>query len=481
MESVDPGELALSQGVPSLTASILEYLDDRRRIQPTRQDGRPFVSAGFAALYAKLTEALADDLARAGLDRSAMVIDARVAFPGTYGLAPRQWDLVVLDDDLPTLVVEVKADLGPNPHNLRNRLNDILSLVTNLSRMFDGEERAAYKPCVAILFVMLEAPALTKKRWLPANLYYPGDESPKEGSFIDLLGVTLSRMLDDKLIDAACLLTVDEDKKQLSEPRSELSFGEFSARIIEHLTTSAEAREGSGLGAASFGRAFSRGSHVDDVVSGITSTPEGLSAVEAAVIRERRRIIAGLLQLARDPATTETKMHGAIGSHYWIFGGQYIGVADRRTLVPLDQYDIPLICADGSLEIVELKGPGASLVRKHRNHLIVANEVHEAVNQCLNYLRSLDEAGATLTTLYRNESGTAYDLRRAKGTIVLGHPDRATSVEATREQIDQTIRSYNAHLSRLRVLTYADLLESAERALQFASEDIDHSASGELS
>jgi hypothetical protein len=56
----------------------------------------------------------------------------------------------------------------------------------------------------------------------------------------------------------------------------------------------------------------------------------------------------------------------------------------------------PLICADGSLHIVELKGPGARLVRAHRGSLIVADEVHEAVSQCLNYLRSLDETGATL-------------------------------------------------------------------------------------
>jgi len=101
----------------------------------------------------------------------------------------------------------------------------------------------------------------------------------------------------------------------------------------------------------------------------------------------------------------------------------------------------------------------------------VANEVHEAVNQCLNYLRTLDELGAALRTHYRNESGIDFDLRRARGTVILGHPDRSSSVEATREQIDQTLRSYNAHLSRLRVLTYADLLESAERALQFAAEE----------
>lgn len=34
-------------------------------------------------------------------------------------------------------------------------------------------------------------------------------------------------------------------------------------------------------------------------------------------------------------------------------------------------------------------------------------------------------------------------------------------------QVVQTIRSYNAHLSRIQVVTYSELLDSAERALQF--------------
>jgi hypothetical protein len=50
---------------------------------------------------------------------------------------------------------------------------------------------------------------------------------------------------------------------------------------------------------------------------------------------------------------------------------------------------------------------------------------------------------------------------------VIGHQDRARPAGVTREQVDQTIRSYNAHLSRVQVLTYDDLLDSAERALTF--------------
>jgi hypothetical protein len=94
-------------------------------------------------------------------------------------------------------------------------------------------------------------------------------------------------------------------------------------------------------------------------------------------------------------------------------------------------------------------------------------EVHEAVSQCMNYIRSFDDMGATLQTVHHNELGLGHDYRRVRATVVIGHQDRGLPDGMTREQVDQTIRSYNAHLSRVQVLTWDDLLESAERALTF--------------
>ena len=59
--------------------------------------------------------------------------------------------------------------------------------------------------------------------------------------------------------------------------------------------------------------------------------------------------------LMRYLTVSETEIQRLIGQSYWIFGGRYVGIA-RRDLIPLDQHDIPLIGADGTLHIVELKG-----------------------------------------------------------------------------------------------------------------------------
>jgi Domain of unknown function (DUF4263) len=193
------------------------------------------------------------------------------------------------------------------------------------------------------------------------------------------------------------------------------------------------------------------------------------SVTESTIISDRRRKIAELIALAMADRTTETDMQAAIGNDYWVFGSEYISIAPRRNLALLDQYDYPLLRADGGLQIVELKGAAERVVENHRNHYIVSACVHRAVSQCINYLRALDEQGAMLQTTYRNELNLDIDFRRVTGTVVIGHPERdeASSRSATKSQIEQTIRSYNAHISRIQVLTYSDLLGSAGRALRF--------------
>jgi hypothetical protein len=209
-----------------------------------------------------------------------------------------------------------------------------------------------------------------------------------------------------------------------------------------------------------------RRADVETIESALAATSNGLSAAEGALIARRRETVATLRTLAEDPATTESDLQKLIGSAYWLFGGRYVGVAELQGIGPLDRHDIPLLRADGTLHVVELKGPNVpGLVRRHRNHWIVGGAVHQAVSQAMNYLRTLDESGPVLETAYRKELDVDYDMRRAFATVVIGHPAHVTRADA--RVIDQTLRSYNAYLSRVEVITYATLLDAAERALAF--------------
>jgi hypothetical protein len=175
----------------------------------------------------------------------------------------------------------------------------------------------------------------------------------------------------------------------------------------------------------------------------------------------QQQAIEELDTVARDPTSNENHLQKVLDKQWWMFGGRYIDKAKRRSLTVLDQLDVPLIRSDGSLHIVELKQaniPG--LIRKHRNHLVVGDEVHEAVSQAMNYLLSLDEQRAQiLTTL-------GIDARRASATIVIGHTDFAEGFTA--EEVHETIRTYNSHLSRIEVITFDELIDGAHRSLDFS-------------
>lgn len=200
----------------------------------------------------------------------------------------------------------------------------------------------------------------------------------------------------------------------------------------------------------------------------LASSAAGLEAAEGTVIIQRRDLVERAAAAAADPSSTETVMQGLIDKAWWLFGGRYVGVLQRRDLLPLDEHDIPLITADGALHIVELKGPAIpGLVKKYRNHWIVGKDVHEASMQAANYIRSADENALALRTQAREELGIDIDIRRIFASVIIGHRDHITAQDMPPEQLDLAFRSYNAQINRIEVLRYDQLLDAARTSLQF--------------
>ncbi|MGP4017298.1 Shedu anti-phage system protein SduA domain-containing protein [Saccharopolyspora sp. 5N708] len=181
---------------------------------------------------------------------------------------------------------------------------------------------------------------------------------------------------------------------------------------------------------------------------------ELLSAIQLHVRRDQ---LATVRQAVQKPGSLEGDIQTALSNAWWMFGGEFVGEAVRRRLVDTIELDIPLLQPDGVLHVVELKRADVPVVRRHRNGLIVAAVVHEAVGQTMNYLTLLDEQRANLL----NEFGI--DTRRASATVVVGYPDFQQDLTAV--EIHETLRIFNSHLSRVEVITYQQLLDRAERVL----------------
>lgn len=89
----------------------------------------------------------------------------------------------------------------------------------------------------------------------------------------------------------------------------------------------------------------------------------------------------------------------------------------------------------------------------------MGSEVHHAVTQATNYLRSLDENRSSIFAELK------IDCRRAFATVIIGHPKFAAH-RYTPEEVSAAFRTYNSHLSRIEVINYKELIDSATRALE---------------
>jgi Domain of unknown function (DUF4263) len=225
-----------------------------------------------------------------------------------------------------------------------------------------------------------------------------------------------------------------------------------------------------------------------NLIKALAASSNGRLLAEAVELQRRRDQLADLRRIVEDPISTERKhIHPQLKKMGWIFGGKYVGESMRSQLTAGEVLDIPLLRADGSLHVVELKGAKIpELVKQHRGTpnpqvvagrredvpLIVGSEVHKAVGQAMNYLCQLDEDRDRVLNKFK------IDVRRASATVLIGHPK--FEKDFTKEEIASTFRIYNSHHARIEIMHYAELIESAERALalsdscsDLASDDAD--------
>ncbi|RIV34556.1 Shedu anti-phage system protein SduA domain-containing protein [Micromonospora radicis] len=218
-----------------------------------------------------------------------------------------------------------------------------------------------------------------------------------------------------------------------------------------------------------------RGGRVDvedahDVASSLAVSPEAMAVLaadtegkllfRAAELQERAQGLKLLRGVIEDPQASEHDLQRSLQGQPWIFGGRFVGEAAHRRLVPGDEVDIPLVRGDGALHVVELKLSmrlGGVLVKRHRNAWVPTSLVHDAVGQAVNYLVGLDENRERI----RREFGI--ETRRASAVVLIGHP--ALQPDVPEEEINETLRTFNTHLNRVEVLTYKELVDSAERSL----------------
>lgn len=87
----------------------------------------------------------------------------------------------------------------------------------------------------------------------------------------------------------------------------------------------------------------------------LAADEDGMLLLRAAELQQRMAKLREMRRIVEDVAASEYDLQQAFQAQPWIFGGQFTNTAARRSLAVGTEVDIPLLRADGSLHIVELK------------------------------------------------------------------------------------------------------------------------------
>ena len=145
--------------------------------------------------------------------------------------------------------------------------------------------------------------------------------------------------------------------------------------------------------------------------------------------------------------------------NYWILGSEYSQMLERELIWKGKQDFNMRRTADDYLEVIEIKTPEVVLFKEVKNRFIEKEEVVNAINQVDDYHKRIEDNWRALSRKYP-------DLRldKVRGKVVIGGRKDLSEEEKT------ALRRLNARLHGIEVITFAQLIASAERMLKILGE-----------
>jgi len=181
----------------------------------------------------------------------------------------------------------------------------------------------------------------------------------------------------------------------------------------------------------------------------------------AARLVKHRRAYEHLKALVESVHTAERTFQDHLAENPWMFGSEYSELLDRRTWTRDDSLDFMLRrTSDNYLEIIEIKTPfSESLFVHDRSHdsYYPSSKLSPVVGQVIRYISEIERNRDSIL------SKDGCDTLKIRARIIIGRDGDSDHQEA--------LRNLNAHLHRIEVLTFDQLVRIAGRVLSvFESE-----------
>lgn len=233
-----------------INAAIKEWFDvkDSQGSQPTkdgqRQGGNRATVTGGKHLRG-VNQLIVDEISRIdapGLDHRT---DRNAELPGWYRRY-KQWDLLVLQHDIPILAVEYKSMTGSVGKNANNRVDEVIGVAEDARQATENgflpeKMRRAY---IYLLEVTDEAVRKTDNKRPAGNpdIMFQADDEFNNTSYLDRFSITAQRMRKTGLYHLVWVLGATRDPLGFIEPSIETGWDRFAHDLRAGFDWHGEAR-----------------------------------------------------------------------------------------------------------------------------------------------------------------------------------------------------------------------------------------------
>ncbi len=175
----------------------------------------------------------------------------------------------------------------------------------------------------------------------------------------------------------------------------------------------------------------------------------------ASKMIEYSKAVGKLKSLVEKPSTAESTFQKELESNPWMFGSEYSEVLPRRTWTRDDRLDYMLRkTVDEYLEIVEIKTAFSEplfLRDKSHDSYYPSSKLSTVLGQVTRYIEEVERNRDSIIAV------DGSDPLKIRARIIVGR-------DGNNEQ-QKALRNFNAHLHRIEIITYDQLIRIAERVL----------------
>jgi len=173
-------------------------------------------------------------LCEGGLPKANIYCEKYIELPGWYR-PEKKWDLLIVSDGKLLAGIEFKSQVGSFGNNYNNRTEEAIGSATDIWAAYrEGAFKPSARPWLGYLMLLEEAPAsiVPVRAREPHFKVFP---EFKEASYAKRYEILLTKLVRERLYDAACFLmsnATDGPKGRYREPAPELNFKGFVASLM---------------------------------------------------------------------------------------------------------------------------------------------------------------------------------------------------------------------------------------------------------